>query len=177
MTHIIIDGYNLIRQIPGLAAYEKRSLESARKRLILELNTYARVKKHHITLVFDGRGGLGEYAAPYRDGSIDVVFSRAGDDADTVIKRYISELGARIVVVTSDRELALLATKAGSGHVWSEGFYQRLLRATTGDVNVFTKDVDVNSINRSRRTGTAKKGPSKKLPKKARRNQNRTRSL
>ena len=47
MADILIDGYNLI----GIA---HRNFEQARNELISQLNRYASLKRHSITVVFDG---------------------------------------------------------------------------------------------------------------------------
>ncbi|MEQ8213875.1 MAG: NYN domain-containing protein, partial [Smithellaceae bacterium] len=52
--HIIIDGYNLIRQSDSLRRYERQSLEAGRQALISRLIEYKRKKGHKITVVFDG---------------------------------------------------------------------------------------------------------------------------
>lgn len=177
MTHVIIDGYNLIRQVSELTRLENVSLAAARDRLILLLQHYAEAKKHSVTVVFDGRGGLGEAAVPYRDGAVDVIFSRLGEDADSVIKRLLSELGARAVLVSSDRDIINWAKSTGSGQISSPRFFQRLMAAISGDMSGFIKTNDVKSTKTHKRWQTYKKGPSKKLPKSQRRNRLKTEKI
>ena len=52
--HILIDGYNLIRQSVDLKRFERQSLEAGRKALIDWLSRYRQRKGHRITVVFDG---------------------------------------------------------------------------------------------------------------------------
>ena len=52
--HLIIDGYNLIRQSDVLRSHERQGLEAGRKALIRMLAGYRRVMGHRITVVFDG---------------------------------------------------------------------------------------------------------------------------
>jgi len=47
--HILIDGYNLIRQSVDLKRFERQSLEAGRKALIAWLARYHSRKDHRIT--------------------------------------------------------------------------------------------------------------------------------
>ena len=53
-VHIIIDGYNLIRQSAALKIIDKNDLQLGRETLINKLAAYKRIKGHQITIVFDG---------------------------------------------------------------------------------------------------------------------------
>ena len=50
--HLVIDGYNLIGAMTDLAGMD---LEEIREELITRLLAYKRLKKHRITVVFDGK--------------------------------------------------------------------------------------------------------------------------
>ena len=52
--HLIIDGYNIIRQSPELLSKESQDLRWGREALLEKLAAYRRLKKHPITVVFDG---------------------------------------------------------------------------------------------------------------------------
>jgi len=61
--HLIIDGYNLIRQSPWLSLLDARDLEAGREALLQSLADYRQRRlQHKITVVFDGwqGGGLRE---------------------------------------------------------------------------------------------------------------------
>ena len=51
---IAIDGYNFIKQAPGLRRLEQIELQRAREGLIDQLAQYKRLKGHSIIVVFDG---------------------------------------------------------------------------------------------------------------------------
>ena len=51
--HLIVDGYNLIRQSDTLRSCERISLEAGRRALVQSLAHYQRAKGHRITVVFD----------------------------------------------------------------------------------------------------------------------------
>jgi predicted RNA-binding protein with PIN domain len=55
--HLIIDGYNLIRQSPDLQRLDARDLELGREALLKRLAAYRSRSHHQITVVFDGWQG------------------------------------------------------------------------------------------------------------------------
>jgi hypothetical protein len=52
--HIIIDGYNLIRQSGYLSNLDLQDIQYGRQALIDMLAAYKKIKAHRITIVFDG---------------------------------------------------------------------------------------------------------------------------
>jgi uncharacterized protein len=52
--HIIVDGYNLIRQSATLRHSEMKSLEEGRNALIRSLAGFRKLRGHRMTVVFDG---------------------------------------------------------------------------------------------------------------------------
>ena len=82
--HLIIDGYNLIRQSDWLGDIDRRSLQRGREALISALGRYRKLKGHRITVVFDG--GRAPSFGDQRDrrAGIDIRFSRRGELADAV---------------------------------------------------------------------------------------------
>ncbi|CAD7778116.1 MAG: YacP-like NYN domain protein [Candidatus Methanoperedenaceae archaeon GB50] len=52
---LVIDGYNVIRQSPVFKKAEQEGLEVGRETLIKYLEAYRKLKKHKITVVFDGQ--------------------------------------------------------------------------------------------------------------------------
>ena len=85
--HIIIDGYNMIRQSPALSTIERQDLQLGREALVDSVAEYKRIKKHKITIVFDGtRAHLLSNRHDTIKG-IMIKFSNPGETADTEIKR------------------------------------------------------------------------------------------
>ena len=83
MIHLVIDGYNLLGVRGGL----RGDIEARREALIRELVGYRQRKGYPLTVVFDGwRSGHPVEHGEWREG-IEVIFSRQGETADTVIKR------------------------------------------------------------------------------------------
>jgi predicted RNA-binding protein with PIN domain len=89
--HIIIDGYNLIRQSDTLRRYERFSLDEGRKALINSISQYRRKKGHEVTIVFDGWEGGAAEEERERISGIDIIYSRRGEKADDVIKRMVEK--------------------------------------------------------------------------------------
>src|SRR3989344_3702693 len=83
--HLVIDGYNLIGAMTDLAGMD---LEGIREELITRLLAYKRLKKHRITVVFDGKRSGNLSRSSMNQKGIEVIFSREGDEgyASTVKK-------------------------------------------------------------------------------------------
>lgn len=169
--HLIIDGYNLIRQSPWLSLLDARDLEEGREALLQNLVGYhQRHRQHKITVVFDGwqGGGLRESRDVHQ--GVGVVYSRRGERADEVIKRMLVKEGRRAVMVSSDRELQDFADRQGATWVAAGEFETKYLnQPETG----WTGDEEEASTHRSGR----KKGPARRLKKSLRQKRRRLRKL
>src|SRR4030042_6461758 len=110
--HLIIDGYNVIRQSPRLQFLDVIDLQAGREALLELLAHYRRRSHHQITVVFDGwqRGDLKESRDRYE--GILVIYSRRGERADEVMKRLLIQERQRAPGVTSDREVQVCAEEA-----------------------------------------------------------------
>jgi len=165
-VHVVIDGYNLIRQSATLSAQEELSLELGRDALLECLRKYKRVRSHRITVVFDAANKplLAEQRS--QDKGIKIIYSGQGETADTVIKRICRNEGEKVLLVTTDRELASYAEARGSVAMDSEDFEARMEMALYVDA----KGVDEEEEERWHpNKGTRKKGPAKRMSKKERR--------
>ncbi len=120
--HIIVDGYNLIRQSDVLRGHERQSLEAGRKALIRGLAQYKRLRGHRITVVFDGWEGGSPLEERDLAGGVAIIYSRLGEKADEVIKRLVAAGSEEILVVTSDREIATFAARRGKSSIASPEF-------------------------------------------------------
>jgi predicted RNA-binding protein with PIN domain len=165
--HIIIDGYNLIRQSPSLWPFEERSLEEGRTELLRRLSAFKKDRGHRITVVFDGWISGSSKEERLTEHGITVIFSKRGEQADEVIKRMVRHGRSSIVVVTSDRSIADTATRCGGTAISSPEFDLRLTMPS-GNATSFTDDLTDYDDEQVRLTGK-RKGPSKRMPKKQRR--------
>ncbi len=171
--HIIVDGYNLIRQSDRLRAHERSSLEAGRKALVQNLAAYRQLRGHRITVVFDGWSGGSPQEERDRLGGIDIIYSRLGEKADEVIKRLVAGGSEEILVVTSDREIAAFAARRGKTAVDSPVFAERIERiASSPEAGGFQAQEEDEED-----AGGKKKGPSRRLSKQKRAQLARLRKL
>lgn len=121
---IIVDGYNLLKQLFPAALVSERE----RHTFIMYMRSYARKKEHEIVIVFDG----GPYTWPTKEdhSGIRVVYSGVHESADDYIKYYIDRhTNQDLLLVSSDRELCVHADKRGIASINSLDFYH-IIRTT-----------------------------------------------
>jgi len=171
--HLIIDGYNLIRQSPTLSRQETRALEFGREALLARLASYKRIRPHPITVVFDAAEGPVLEETTERRRGIKVVYSSASETADQVIFRLARRLGAQAVVITSDLALTRAVEAAGATAVPSQEFEDRMEQAFYLDV----KGGEAEDEDYEPSLSTRKKGPSRRLPKAVRRRKARLKKV
>jgi uncharacterized protein len=169
--HIIIDGYNLIRQSERLRRAEKFTLEEGRHSLIRFLIPYRERKGHRLTVVFDGWDGGSFQEERDREGGIDIIYSRKGEKADDLIKRMAERSGDEVVVVTSDRDIGNFVERCGGTVVASQTFegivagnHLPFSLPPNGHVSTVREDDDIGQ----EKKGTKKKGPAKKTSRRER---------
>jgi predicted RNA-binding protein with PIN domain len=163
--HIIIDGYNLIRQSRRLSAIEEVDLQAGRDALVNALAAYRKMKPFPVTIVFDGGDAVPGLPRRDRLRGIHMRFSRAGELADDVIKRIIVREKAKALVVSSDMDIVSYAHSKGAVTVSSKEFDERLEMAQYTDL----KGADDDLPESGWQATTKKRGPSRRLPKRKRR--------
>jgi predicted RNA-binding protein with PIN domain len=121
-VHVIIDGYNVTK-----AAWPDTPLESQRTRLLNGLAPVVARNRAEVTVVFDG-ADLAQRPPVGGPRGVRVMFSPPGVIADDVIRDLLSvEPGGRpLVVISSDREVALAAYRAGARAVQSAALVRLL---------------------------------------------------
>src|SRR5512134_3603794 len=127
--HLIIDGYNLIRQSKQLSLLDRRDIASGREALISRLAAYRRFKPHLVTVVFDGAESPGHLASRDLIQGIHIVFSRSGDSADAVIVRMACKEREKALVVSSDAAVARASAACGAATVDALEFEDRMRMA------------------------------------------------
>jgi predicted RNA-binding protein with PIN domain len=165
-VHLLIDGYNLIRQSASLGAQDKLAPELGRDALLESLRKYKRIRGHRITVVFDAGSKALLAEERTQEKGIRVVYSGQGETADSVIKRICQKEGKNVLVVTSDRELAGYAESCGSVAMDSPDFEAKMEMALYLDLKGTDTEDEEEGWSPSR--GTRKKGPAKRLSKKER---------
>ncbi len=173
-VHIIVDGYNVIRQSLVMGPLDRQDLQLGREILVDKLAAYKRLKGHKITVVFDGTGELSFFENRDREKGILIKFSRHGETADAVIKRMAALEKQRALVVSSDREVADFSASQGAATIGAVEFEEKMEMAAFMDL----KGIDPESgVDDGWVPTTKKKGPSKRLPKKKRLNKKRLKKL
>ena len=105
--HLIVDGYNVIRQTqPYLDIVERDDWDTAREALVADVAASLN-PDHHATVVFDGTANPLSKGVLQRRHGVDVIFSPHGLTADSVIERLARdsrEHAELVEVVTSDAQ-------------------------------------------------------------------------
>jgi hypothetical protein len=146
---LIIDGYNLLYKLFKKEPFTL--LEEERGYLLQLLNAYKKIKKHKLTIVFDG-----QHFDKFNSKGVTVIFTENGITADKYIIDYVRE-NKGVVVITSDNEIINCISNFGVEAIKSEIFASKLEEAFYTDlkgVDEFQEDEYL---------------PGKKLKKKERR--------
>lgn len=164
-VHIIIDGYNLIRQSNRLSDLDRQELQLGREALLDTLAAYKRKAPHRITVVFDGLSAPEYIEHRERIQGIDVTYSSHGESADTVIMRMAARKREKALVVSSDREIVQSVSARGAATISSPDFEHKITEAIYRDMDLTDIEENVGWV-----PTTRKKGPRRRLSKKNRRN-------
>ncbi len=118
---ILLDGYNIIKRDPSFQSARQRGLEAARHALIIQLINRYRHTPHRVTVVFDGDAPQEQTTHQQR---IRIIFSRAGESADSVIARVAAQARAegRDVEMFSDDMEVQHSVKSVGGKAQSAAY-------------------------------------------------------
>lgn len=171
---MIIDGYNFICAAKGISGSHPggMDLEEERELLLERLNIYKKIRGGKITVVFDGTRSGNLSRNTMKKGSVGLVFSRGGEEADTVIKE-MARKGGGLTIVTSDRELGDQCSSFGAIIIRAGEFYDSLEAALYEDI----KGVNEDDEDGGPRGWGEKKGPARKLSKKERQKRTRLKKM
>jgi predicted RNA-binding protein with PIN domain len=164
--HIIIDGYNLIRQSSQWSMLDLKDMQLGREALLEALAAYKKRRAHRITVVFDAADAPGFMDRKDHIRGIAVKYSHPGESADTLIKRMAGELREKALVVSSDRDITDYAAGRGAAVIGSPDFEMKMSMAVYGDPGDGDEAIGWTP-------STRKKGPGRRLPKRKRRNQSK----
>ncbi len=151
--HLLIDGYNLLHQMPETAFLMQEDPEEAREALLAKLREYQRIKRHKITVVFDA-WGRDEPRHEVNKKGVRVIFTAEGETADDYLKRVAPREKERAIVVTSDRSVRSFVESQGVISISSREFLDRIEAAIYQELKGEILDLTFR--------------PTKRLPKKAR---------
>jgi len=170
--HIIIDGYNLIRQSNSFSDLDRQDIQLGREALLDALAAYRRIKLHKITVIFDGADAPPFSRHEHQTKGIKVKFSRKGELADSLIKRMVNREREKALVVSSDLDIVNFAAARGAATIGSSDFEEKINVAVYMDTKGLEREDEGGWV-----PSTIKKGPSKRLSKRKRRNRIKIRKL
>jgi predicted RNA-binding protein with PIN domain len=145
---IVIDGYNLMFQLPELRRQVERDLEGARERFLDVLAAHAVKKQAEYLVVFDGDGQ--DRFQARRRANIKVLFSKPPQKADPLIKKTAAERKHTedMVVVTSDQDISRYARICGVKVETSQKFaLDMTLEPRTDLENKFDQNMSEDEVN------------------------------
>jgi predicted RNA-binding protein with PIN domain len=128
---ILIDGYNVIRTLPGLANAERNGELAGGRRALLDCiaGAFARCPDR-IIVVFDGDGPVTACERLRGVPHGQVMFSQRGETADTLLLWLTIELGdSEVTLITSDEEVRRAAAAYGAATMRSDALGARLNQA------------------------------------------------
>jgi uncharacterized protein len=101
---LIVDGHNYIFYFYRTGKLKNKDIENLKDRLISDLSTYRSQKECSVTVVFDAKGGSNRIRGAQTIDGIEVIYSREGETADTVIEELAKKWSEqrRVFIVTSD---------------------------------------------------------------------------
>lgn len=141
--YLIVDGYNIIFAWDELKSLAKTSLDAARTALIEILSNYQGYRRCKVIAVFDAYKIKGGQRRTEKHGSIDVVFTKEAETADTYIERLSYEMNGRyrVRVATSDRQEQIIALGNGAFHL-SAAELKAEVERTNLEISSFLKEYE-----------------------------------
>lgn len=120
---VLIDGHNLIGQLPDISLADPGD----EAQLVSRLQGYAGRTGKRVTVVFD-RGMPGGHSQALSGGRVEVVFAPTGHSADRVLLERIRRARnpGGLTVVTSDHEVIATAQDRGAHVIRAEAFVSEL---------------------------------------------------
>ncbi len=152
LVRILVDGYSLLHNWPELAPGAARHSEAARDALVEMLARYQDSKGTPVTVFFDGSGSRRGKPKNEAAGTVEVLYSRAGQTADDLIERAahrFQEYG-EVLVVTDDYAERNMVSGFG-GSVASCDNFIRMIGAATAEMQENLKNHNRAERNRFNR--------------------------
>jgi predicted RNA-binding protein with PIN domain len=144
---VVIDGYNVMFQLPELRRQVERDLEGSRERFLDVLSAYSVKKPADYIVVFDGDGQ--DRIQARRRTRIRVLFSKPPQKADPLIKKTAAERknDEDMIVVTSDQDISRYARICGVRVETSQKFALDMTSEPRTDIeNKFDQNMSENEV-------------------------------
>ncbi|HEY4388497.1 MAG TPA: NYN domain-containing protein [Ktedonobacteraceae bacterium] len=134
MEHdILVDGYNVIKNNLMFQAMGTKNMAEARQLLIRQLKNRYSHSVQRVIVVFDGNGKKEQIS---HEDHIRIIFSRAGETADSVIARLAKEArlaGRTVMMYSNDQEVRTAVIEHGGG-IKTAGDLTRHLNTAPSDM-------------------------------------------
>jgi predicted RNA-binding protein with PIN domain len=130
---ILVDGYNVIKRDASFQALSAKSLAGARQLLVNQLASKYRHTPHQVIVVFDGNGVCEQ---SIQDRRMRIMYSRAGETADSVIARLAASAraaGREVELYSDDTEVRQSVSQHG-GSVGSTSQLTKHLNAAPAEL-------------------------------------------
>jgi predicted RNA-binding protein with PIN domain len=127
--YLIVDGHSIVFAWPELRKLHGRRSALAREALIKQLRHYQDWTDVRVVIVFDGKDTKVDTSSD--PGDVQIVYSRRGQTADTIIERFASKYAGRFDLTVATSDLREAETVHASGAEWiSPNSLQKLLEQT-----------------------------------------------
>lgn len=138
---LLIDGYNLIKQVLGCQRVSHAQLTH----FVAELERYLKKQRLQALMVLDG--GQSTHGHELKNATLTIRFSGYQQTADTVIMQYLDEhAGHEIVVISSDRQIRNHAHSKGKETICSDEFYYQFMKKDRGTVPSVNKNAQLHKL-------------------------------
>ncbi len=130
---ILVDGYNVINRDASFQTLGAKDLAAARQLLINQLVNRYRHTPYQVIIVFDGNGTSEQ---TIQDRRVRIIFSPAGETADSVIARLATTAraaGREVEIYSDDREVQQSVSRQG-GSALSIGQLTKHLNAAPANL-------------------------------------------
>ena len=139
--YLIVDGYNIIFAWDELKSMAKANMDAARTALVEILENYQGYRRCKVVVVFDAYKREGGERRTEKHGTIDVVFTKESETADTYIERLSYEMSGKYLlrVATSDRQEQIIAVGNGAFRLSASELKAEIER-TNMEISSFLKE-------------------------------------
>jgi predicted RNA-binding protein with PIN domain len=151
LVRILVDGYSLLHACEELAPRKPRHSAAAREELVHVLTRYQDSTGTPITIFFDGSGAPPHVPKNESNGTVEVLFSGAGQTADDMIERATHRFQpyGQVMAVTNDNAERDIVTGLG-GHACSCDNFIRMIESELEEFQNALKHYNRTEHNRYR---------------------------
>lgn len=134
VSHIIVDGYNVIHSMPKAKEWMNKNMDVAREKLFQMAKAVHDSGNARVTLVFDGKEETIQVERPTKENSLSIIFAPASLSADGLIEQLVakSKHPDKITAVTRDNMIQETITTLGAHSLDPEEWIEEVKRCRLG---------------------------------------------